>query len=752
MNRPFSSRPVRRLLAALVLVAALCGCISQPRTPYNEYGAFSDAPESKPGSTVNLWPLYNSDGRSHYVAWPLIKCSPGCFAFLPFYNYDHGIHDVALLATLVPHTGEYRLLPFFFRTPQTWVLFPLAYRCKDWGYGSPLLFNVNDRFVHVFNTAVWSGGACVFPLLWVNRYGDRLLWTAPMGLVGGLYDGPDARRTRVHWAILLWFSWCSEGTGERVALTPLAAWGAQKDGRFFNIGPFGFPFPFHYGRFRDVSTDALLPLWFSRRYPDDGGGILLTPLFGYGKNAEAGTDWWFVLTAGRAADRDRTTGWFLPFWLASEGPGESRTWTPFSYCTRYGGSLSLQLGPLGIGWPYFGERKPLTDSDCVFPLFHRRTSYYAGPLPGGEGGRTAFRSGQHTLLCGLLWKDARYAPSPDDPPRPSVKVRNDEGWEWSFATDLLAASDLIRTDRRTDEEGESDVRVMRTRTFALGWLLWRSSRTEDCLDGVPAASAFFTPLCSRAETDWPERTSKTGLLLDALVWRNAEEDGGRSEFDFLWCIGARYRRTSLADDLTFLGGILWDSYTDPSETWKLRFGRVFSDSEDRQAFSADSLLLGTLWHSATFRDAARADSETLLTTRTSLFGALYWERIRRLVRTCSDGLAAASVIRRETAVLTPLVWSSKADLGGTFSRRILCGLLHDYTRDQDSGAESFGILGFLYRSVRTPEGAVARSCFPFVTVGDDGKGTSYFSFLHRLLRVETTPEGRHVWLFWFKVS
>lgn len=532
-----------------------------------------------------------------------------------------------------------------------------------------------------------------------------------------------------------------------MALTPLAAWGAEPDGRFFNVGPFGLPFPFHCGRFRGVATDALLPLWFSRRYPDDGGGFLFTPLFGYGKNAEAGTAWWFVLTAGRAADRERSAGWFLPFWLASEGPDESRTWTPLSYCARYGGSFSLQLGPLGIGWPYFGERRALTDSDCVFPLFSRRVSYYAGHLPGGGGGRAAFRSGRHTLLCGLLWEDARYAPSPDAPPRHSVKIRNDEGWEWSFATDLLAASDLIRTDSRRDG-GEPDVRVMRTRTFALGWLLWRSSRTEEHPGGTPAAAALFTPLFSRAETCWPERTSKTGLLLDALVWRNADEDGGRLEFDLLWCVGARYRRTSLADDLTLLGGLLWDSYTDPGETWKLRFGRVFSDSAGRKAFSADSLLLGALWHSVTFRDTERAAPESILTTRTGLFGALYWERIRRLVRTRSGAVGAAPVIRRETAVLTPLVWSSEADSGGTFSRRILCGLLHDYTRDRETGAESFGILGFLYRSLRTPDGACERTVFPFVTVADDGKGSSSFSFLHRLFRIEKTPEGRTVWVFW----
>ena len=98
---------------ALVAIFSLCGCLDKHRTPYNEVSLFAGDEQEEGRKTLNLWPLYLSDGQARYVAWPLIKSSPGCFAFLPFYNYDHGIHDVCLLATAVPEEGVYRFLPLF---------------------------------------------------------------------------------------------------------------------------------------------------------------------------------------------------------------------------------------------------------------------------------------------------------------------------------------------------------------------------------------------------------------------------------------------------------------------------------------------------------------------------------------------------------------------------------------------------------------------------------------------------------------
>ncbi len=86
-------------LCALVM----CGCLTTERTPYNEVDFLA---ETSSEQMVNAWPFYNGNGVVNYVAWPFIKWSPGCFAALPFYNYDHGIHDFCLLGTAVPEKGE----------------------------------------------------------------------------------------------------------------------------------------------------------------------------------------------------------------------------------------------------------------------------------------------------------------------------------------------------------------------------------------------------------------------------------------------------------------------------------------------------------------------------------------------------------------------------------------------------------------------------------------------------------------------
>ena len=105
------------MLAAFLLG----GCLSQERTPYHEI-ALTGAEAQE---TSFYWPLYMGDGRAHYALWPIFNQSPGCFAVLPFYNYDHGIHDVALLATRSTQTNESRLFPVWYQNPRGWLLFPL---------------------------------------------------------------------------------------------------------------------------------------------------------------------------------------------------------------------------------------------------------------------------------------------------------------------------------------------------------------------------------------------------------------------------------------------------------------------------------------------------------------------------------------------------------------------------------------------------------------------------------------------------
>ena len=212
---------------ALVAIFSLCGCLDKHRTPYNEVSLFAGDEQKEGRKTLNLWPLYLSDGRARYVAWPLIKSSPGCFAFLPFYNYDHGIHDVCLLATAVPEEGVYRFLPLFYRDPERCFLLPFFYVGEE-SWGSPLLFNAVDfgpfQFTNLLNVIVIKGKDSTlrtfFPFAW---------WIT-------------SKSYSANGVLPLWF-WAGNDRGtESLLWTPLSYYDRDKKSTRFHIGPLGLPF------------------------------------------------------------------------------------------------------------------------------------------------------------------------------------------------------------------------------------------------------------------------------------------------------------------------------------------------------------------------------------------------------------------------------------------------------------------------------------------------------------------------------
>ena len=212
---------------ALVAIFSLCGCLDKHRTPYNELSLFAGDEQKEGRKTLNLWPLYLSDGRARYVAWPLIKSSPGCFAFLPFYNYDHGIHDVCLLATAVPEEGVYRFLPLFYRDPERCFLLPFFYVGEE-SWGSPLLFNAVDfgpfQFTNLLNVIVIKGKDSTlrtfFPFAW---------WIT-------------SKSYSANGVLPLWF-WAGNDRGtESLLWTPLSYYDRDKKSTRFHIGPLGLPF------------------------------------------------------------------------------------------------------------------------------------------------------------------------------------------------------------------------------------------------------------------------------------------------------------------------------------------------------------------------------------------------------------------------------------------------------------------------------------------------------------------------------
>ncbi len=124
-----------------VVVAALtfAGCFSRPRTPaYEEMSALWDGlGEGKSvndaSGRVNLWPFFFKTQTIGAVAWPFVKWSPNQLAIRPLYNYDNGIHDLALgIASADFERHEYRVAPIWWHLPYcgTTVVVPFWWRQK----------------------------------------------------------------------------------------------------------------------------------------------------------------------------------------------------------------------------------------------------------------------------------------------------------------------------------------------------------------------------------------------------------------------------------------------------------------------------------------------------------------------------------------------------------------------------------------------------------------------------------------------
>ena len=424
--------PWWRLLPVPLFCLVMCGCLSKARTPYNEVGLFSShTPRTgtgeasvalselaaPPNKTVNLWPLYNGDGRAHYIAWPFIKWSPGCFAIQPFYNHDHGIHDFLWICTLSPESGEYRLWPFFYRSPEWWMLLPLAYG-SDTTYGSPLLFNRTSRFTHALNVVTWKDGGCVFPFVWWKsgknakmfltpvyariREGDNLRHRFFLNLAG--YDSAPEGYS---WCFPFWWSW-----QEKLPLQRLnVAKGSKQAPAKPRLGP----------RHR-----LLLPLFHSMTWPDSTANAWMTPLGGRGENPEQDAKWWYLLTlgsaestetlshaqgtdsAGRAMLRTETfrkrSRWALPLWFSREQEGrELGHWTPLSYACATPQRFTLSCGPMGLPVPFSLRQSPESDGFTLLPFYSQTKTYHTTTARSGSPERVLPKRTERNLGLGIVW-------------------------------------------------------------------------------------------------------------------------------------------------------------------------------------------------------------------------------------------------------------------------------------------------------------------------------------------------------------
>ncbi|MDO5462931.1 MAG: hypothetical protein Q4F99_05545 [bacterium] len=375
-------KKVFTLGCGLSLLLAMSGCLNTARTPYNEVGLFSgktldeDGNElaTPPKDAVSLWPFYLSDGRASYYLWPLIKNSPGCFAFLPFYNYDHGVHDIALLCTLSPKTSEYRLFPFYWQSKDGWMLFPLVYSYgdkQDYVRGLPLILNLYE------DRSDWGCFSVPFFAYESDkRDGDYAFWSLPytsfyeqserdykvyVDAAGNEYasqpkDVKTSEETRYRSSqafyrgsgLFLYGHWRDEKWKGKLTDDPTQC----KD---YSLYDHRWIFPLWW-RGQDESGDAwhhavplwwswytadegqqnrlLFPFFFSRTYDDASGAGFFSPLVGWGRNDETAAHWWYALMAGASQRGNReSTAWCLPFYWGTEETEENyhltSTWTLF---------------------------------------------------------------------------------------------------------------------------------------------------------------------------------------------------------------------------------------------------------------------------------------------------------------------------------------------------------------------------------------------------------------------------------------
>ncbi len=355
-----------RVVSLLVGVAVLLGgCVSANRRPYTEVSFLSDSSADK---VVNLWPIYNGNGTANYVAWPFVKWSSGCFAFLPFYNYDHGIHDICLLATAVPKDGEYRLFPIFYRSPRAFYLFPFGQISNDLRFILPLVAWSFDKYTpdYGFLSLLYSqiyeeyGGSAEFKSfgpLWLAGYQSRLAQDD---------RGQTWHRThRNSYVFPLWWQWSDTSESNHLLLPLYYAYNNSSRRQFYTL-PVGWRYSkenadyFWYAanvgaeRNGDTFRAWAFPLWKHRTVGNQSVQSLFplywatwspevhscwTPVFGWETTKD--TAFWYALNAGYNRKGDESRAWFMPLYYSHRYADANKIVTPL---VGWGASRDASFG------------------------------------------------------------------------------------------------------------------------------------------------------------------------------------------------------------------------------------------------------------------------------------------------------------------------------------------------------------------------------------------------------------------------
>ncbi len=697
----YNSRMKNVWIFSVILVCA--GCLSRPRTAFHETASSASA-----SGTVNLWPFYLDAGKSKHAAWPLVKWSPGSFAFLPFYNYDHGIQDFMLLASMDLEREEYRLFPLFYATKN--------------GSGVPLLFHRHDKLTHILCGGVYPEGWYAFPLVWWERaphrtrlltplfsykneaYGTRQTseWSSLLYLAGWRerpsFDLAKNERERKAWLFPLWWRW-SELTA----------------GRETSIG------------------SLFLPFFYHGRHPNDNAVDFATPLFGFGKDPSRDAHWWYALNCGavskpRTQESHASRAWALPFWFSStDDVAKRRTdWTPLSYHRAWPNDLTVNAGLFGMPFPYHYRKTPERETLRVFPFGARETAWYRSGVSAGNPTGTLLgkRSESRAFGGGLLGSWTRYYDLPRDAKlAPADKIWAREGFELSALAGLFGYGNERGWEFTTAETLPLHATApakSETTTLNLGWFLWRQRFGKS--NGVDDSYSLWTPLVSWSVSDLPSR--KYGCLFDFFSFKTYQNDSHASVgYTWLWKSHTYADRSRCEREL--LSGLLYDH--------RLSAGYEHTSGGGHERHLSGGFkkgsILGGLLMGYSYRD----------------------ERTWRWTReNPNDKKLVRDEFHDDFYVLTPLVYSSRGtSRAGSVSRRLFGGVLCHQNKDCEKGTDSFSILGYLYRRNRFADGSREQLIFPFIrTAANDAKKTWSFSIFHKLFRLDHSPSGSDWTFLW----
>ncbi len=334
----------------------LCGCVSGDRalrfSPFEQEVQINFDRDS-----VNLWPLYHSDGKRLSVLWPLFDRDSDGFALRPFYFQEKDERGILFPLSAWNSDWGWALNGYWSGGGSAFGVFPLFHCGPKWQYYGPAWVSEKGNF-GFFPLAKFGKGTNYAGPVWWDRNTGR----------GGLF--PVTRFSpRLNYVTLAWWNRKSGDFG----FFPLV-W---KDDRSFLFFPLT--------RIAPEELSYAGPVWWDRS--DRTYGFLPLAMKG-ATYSNIGPVWW------NNREGFRKEGGILPFSYWSNEfnyfalawwTKEMESWGVFP--------LVWAFPELGVAGPVWWERGKNAAESGFFPLVwldRKQGSYLFFPLArvvtGGEGG------------------------------------------------------------------------------------------------------------------------------------------------------------------------------------------------------------------------------------------------------------------------------------------------------------------------------------------------------------------------------